>query len=128
MAGRIHARNFLTENHPRMSSQAMQGSQISQVIFPSGCCLITSVPLVCCSFHEMAMYDLPAAIDFVLQKTGQQQLHYVGYSQGCTIGAFRGGAPCLGSKSLIVGLVSRKQRGPLRVGSTTTEVPAQPRG
>lgn len=41
-----------------------------------------------CSFHEMAMYDLPAAIDFVLQKTGQQQLHYVGYSQGCTIGAF----------------------------------------
>ncbi|XP_017589278.1 PREDICTED: lysosomal acid lipase/cholesteryl ester hydrolase-like [Corvus brachyrhynchos] len=37
------------------------------------------------SFHEMAMYDLPAAIDFVLQKTGQKQLHYVGYSQGCTI-------------------------------------------
>uniref|UniRef100_A0A8C3QXG6 Lipase n=1 Tax=Cyanoderma ruficeps TaxID=181631 RepID=A0A8C3QXG6_9PASS len=37
------------------------------------------------SFHDMAMYDLPAAIDFVLQKTGQKQLHYVGYSQGCTI-------------------------------------------
>uniref|UniRef100_A0A8C5TWR9 Lipase n=1 Tax=Malurus cyaneus samueli TaxID=2593467 RepID=A0A8C5TWR9_9PASS len=37
------------------------------------------------SFHEMAMYDLPAAIDFVLQKTGQKQLHYVGHSQGCTI-------------------------------------------
>uniref|UniRef100_A0A8C3TUQ4 AB hydrolase-1 domain-containing protein n=1 Tax=Catharus ustulatus TaxID=91951 RepID=A0A8C3TUQ4_CATUS len=37
------------------------------------------------SFHEMAMYDLPAAIDFVLQKTGQKQLHYVGYSQGCSI-------------------------------------------
>ncbi|NXM44602.1 LIPM Lipase, partial [Gymnorhina tibicen] len=37
------------------------------------------------SFHEMAMYDLPASIDFVLQKTGQKQLHYVGYSQGCTI-------------------------------------------
>uniref|UniRef100_A0A8D2MEU8 AB hydrolase-1 domain-containing protein n=1 Tax=Zonotrichia albicollis TaxID=44394 RepID=A0A8D2MEU8_ZONAL len=37
------------------------------------------------SFHEMAMFDLPAAIDFVLQKTGQKQLHYVGYSQGCTI-------------------------------------------
>lgn len=44
--------------------------------------------LLCCSFHDMAMYDLPAAIDFVLQKTGQKQLHYVGYSQGCTIGAF----------------------------------------
>ncbi|KFP72736.1 Lipase member M, partial [Acanthisitta chloris] len=37
------------------------------------------------SFHEMAMYDLPAMIDFVLQKTGQKRLHYVGYSQGCTM-------------------------------------------
>ncbi|XP_010075480.1 PREDICTED: lipase member M-like [Pterocles gutturalis] len=37
------------------------------------------------SFHEMAMYDLPAMIDFVLQRTGQQQIYYIGYSQGCTI-------------------------------------------
>uniref|UniRef100_A0A8B9PFZ1 Lipase n=1 Tax=Apteryx owenii TaxID=8824 RepID=A0A8B9PFZ1_APTOW len=37
------------------------------------------------SFHEMAMYDLPAMIDFVLQKTGQKQIYYVGYSQGSTI-------------------------------------------
>ncbi|XP_053889353.1 lipase member M-like isoform X2 [Malaclemys terrapin pileata] len=37
------------------------------------------------SFHEMAMYDLPALIDFILQKTGQQNLYYIGYSQGCTI-------------------------------------------
>ncbi|NXY80969.1 LICH hydrolase, partial [Alcedo cyanopectus] len=37
------------------------------------------------SFHEMAMYDLPAMIDFVLQKTGQKQIYYVGHSQGCTI-------------------------------------------
>uniref|UniRef100_A0A8C0E6L9 Lipase n=1 Tax=Bubo bubo TaxID=30461 RepID=A0A8C0E6L9_BUBBB len=37
------------------------------------------------SFHEMAMYDLPAMINFVLQKTGQKQIYYVGYSQGCTI-------------------------------------------
>ncbi|XP_051655668.1 lipase member M-like [Manacus candei] len=37
------------------------------------------------SFHEMAMYDLPAMVDFVLQRTGQKQLYYVGYSQGCTI-------------------------------------------
>ncbi|NXO04833.1 LIPM Lipase, partial [Rhinopomastus cyanomelas] len=37
------------------------------------------------SFHEMAMYDLPAMISFVLQKTGQKQMYYVGYSQGCTI-------------------------------------------
>ncbi|NXU95337.1 LIPM Lipase, partial [Xiphorhynchus elegans] len=37
------------------------------------------------SFHEMAMYDLPAMVDFVLQKSGQKQLYYIGYSQGCTI-------------------------------------------
>ncbi|NXG17899.1 LIPM Lipase, partial [Grallaria varia] len=37
------------------------------------------------SFHEMAMYDLPAMVDFVLQKAGQKQLYYIGYSQGCTI-------------------------------------------
>ncbi|KFO76821.1 Lysosomal acid lipase/cholesteryl ester hydrolase, partial [Cuculus canorus] len=37
------------------------------------------------SFHEMAMYDLPAMIDFVLEKTGQQQIYYVGHSQGCSI-------------------------------------------
>ncbi|XP_068024544.1 lipase member M-like [Melanerpes formicivorus] len=37
------------------------------------------------SFHEMAMFDLPALISFVLQKTGQKQIHYIGYSQGCTI-------------------------------------------
>uniref|UniRef100_A0A8C8SEX9 Partial AB-hydrolase lipase domain-containing protein n=1 Tax=Pelusios castaneus TaxID=367368 RepID=A0A8C8SEX9_9SAUR len=37
------------------------------------------------SFHEMAMYDLPALIDFILKKTGQQNLYYIGYSQGCTI-------------------------------------------
>lgn len=59
-----------------------------KVSLPSCCCLIANTSLLCCSFHDMAMYDLPAAIDFVLQKTGQKQLHYVGYSQGCTIGAF----------------------------------------
>ncbi|NXG68357.1 LIPM Lipase, partial [Baryphthengus martii] len=37
------------------------------------------------SFHEMAMYDLPAMIDFILQKTGKKQIYYIGHSQGCTI-------------------------------------------
>ncbi|NXT77745.1 LIPM Lipase, partial [Zapornia atra] len=38
------------------------------------------------SFHEMAMYDLPATINYILQKTGQDQLYYVAYSQGTTTG------------------------------------------
>ncbi|KFP30560.1 Lipase member M [Colius striatus] len=38
------------------------------------------------SFHEMAVYDLPAMINYILKKTGQEQLYYVAYSQGTTIG------------------------------------------
>ncbi|KAL6061438.1 hypothetical protein STEG23_033205, partial [Scotinomys teguina] len=38
------------------------------------------------SFDEMAKYDLPATIDFIVQKTGQEKLDYVGHSQGTTIG------------------------------------------
>nr|XP_056705244.1 lipase member M-like [Euleptes europaea] len=38
------------------------------------------------SFHEMAMSDLPAIINFILAKTGQEQIYYIGYSQGTTIG------------------------------------------
>ncbi|NWH60263.1 LIPM Lipase, partial [Geococcyx californianus] len=38
------------------------------------------------SFHEMAMYDLPAIINYILQETGQEQLYYVAYSQGTTTG------------------------------------------
>ncbi|XP_058839894.1 lipase 3-like [Topomyia yanbarensis] len=36
------------------------------------------------SWHEMGMYDLPAMIDYVLDKTGEVSLHYVGHSQGTT--------------------------------------------
>lgn len=38
------------------------------------------------SYDEMANYDLPASINFILNKTGQEQLYYVGHSQGTTIG------------------------------------------
>lgn len=48
--------------------------------------LVTDMLFLYCSFHEMAMYDLPAMINFVLRKTGQKQIYYVGYSQGATIG------------------------------------------
>lgn len=73
------------------SIQSMQCSQNLQVSLLSWYYLITKTLLLCCSFHEMAMYDLPAMIDFVLQKTGQKQIYYVGYSQGCTIGVLEGG-------------------------------------
>lgn len=36
------------------------------------------------SWHEIGYYDLPAMIDYVLEKTHQTSLHYIGYSQGTT--------------------------------------------
>ena len=33
----------------------------------------------------MAMYDLPASIDFVLNHTGYKTIHYIGHSQGTLI-------------------------------------------
>ncbi|XP_030741797.1 gastric triacylglycerol lipase isoform X2 [Echinops telfairi] len=45
-----------------------------------------SVELWAFSFDEMAKYDLPATIKFIVKKTGQESLHYVGHSQGTTIG------------------------------------------
>ncbi|KAF7247261.1 Lipase member M [Varanus komodoensis] len=38
------------------------------------------------SFHEMGMNDVPAIINFVLAKTMQKQIYYIGYSQGSTLG------------------------------------------
>lgn len=34
------------------------------------------------SWEEMAMYDLPATVDFILQHTAQSTLSYVGHSEG----------------------------------------------
>lgn len=36
------------------------------------------------SFHEMAKYDVPANINFILEKTGHSKINYVGHSQGTT--------------------------------------------
>lgn len=38
------------------------------------------------SFHEIAIYDIPATIDFILMKTRQEKLYYIGHSQGGTLG------------------------------------------
>ncbi|XP_061709900.1 lipase 3-like [Cydia pomonella] len=36
------------------------------------------------SWHEIGYYDLPAMIDYTLNKTGQIKLRYIGFSQGTT--------------------------------------------
>lgn len=36
------------------------------------------------SWHEIGYYDLPAMIDFILKKTNQKKLSYIGHSQGTT--------------------------------------------
>ncbi|KAJ3658393.1 hypothetical protein Zmor_010133 [Zophobas morio] len=36
------------------------------------------------TWHEIGYYDLPAAIDHILEMTGNDGLYYVGHSQGCT--------------------------------------------
>ncbi|XP_014224527.1 lipase 3-like [Trichogramma pretiosum] len=37
------------------------------------------------SYHEMAMHDIPTSIDYILHKTNQSYLSYVGHSMGTTI-------------------------------------------
>jgi hypothetical protein len=34
----------------------------------------------------MAKYDLPASINFIVNQTRQEEIFYVGHSQGTTIG------------------------------------------
>lgn len=38
-----------------------------------------------CSNHEIGVYDLPVFIDFVLNSTEQENLYFVGHSQGTTV-------------------------------------------
>lgn len=37
------------------------------------------------TFHEMAIYDLPSTIDYILKVTDQQNIHYIGHSQASNI-------------------------------------------
>nr|CAD7460603.1 unnamed protein product [Timema tahoe] len=37
------------------------------------------------SWHEMGIYDLPATIDYVLERTAQRKLYYIGHSMGNTM-------------------------------------------
>lgn len=37
------------------------------------------------TLHEIAIYDLTAFVDYILESTNYTKLHYVGYSQGTTL-------------------------------------------
>ena len=47
--------------------------------------LLTTFLGILTSFDEMAKYDLPATIDYIQTITGQDQLVYIGHSQGTLI-------------------------------------------
>lgn len=48
--------------------------------------LFVVIVCLCGSHDEMAKKDLPAVINFITKTTGQEQIFYVGHSQGTTIG------------------------------------------
>ncbi|CAH1369863.1 unnamed protein product [Tenebrio molitor] len=37
------------------------------------------------SWHEIGTIDVPSMIDYILEKTGQESLYYIGHSQGTTV-------------------------------------------
>uniref|UniRef100_A0A8C3M9N0 AB hydrolase-1 domain-containing protein n=1 Tax=Geospiza parvula TaxID=87175 RepID=A0A8C3M9N0_GEOPR len=38
------------------------------------------------SFNEMGKYDIPAELNFIMNKTGQKDVYYIGHSEGSTSG------------------------------------------
>lgn len=40
--------------------------------------------LIFCRWHEKGVYDLPAAINYITDVTGQARMFYVGHSEGGT--------------------------------------------
>lgn len=48
--------------------------------------MLSSTILYVNSYDEMALKDLPAVINHILKATGQEQIFYIGHSQGTTIG------------------------------------------
>lgn len=37
------------------------------------------------SWHEIGVYDVASMIDYIIEKTGEKQIHYAGHSQGTTV-------------------------------------------
>ena len=42
-----------------------------------------------CSFDEMGKYDIPAELYFIMNKTGQKDVYYIGHSEGTASGKVR---------------------------------------
>lgn len=40
--------------------------------------------LICFSYHELGIYDLPAMIDYILDTTRHEKMYYIGHSEGTT--------------------------------------------
>lgn len=36
------------------------------------------------TWHEISVYDVPTMMDYILENTGKERLHYIGHSQGGT--------------------------------------------
>lgn len=45
--------------------------------------IFTSI-FLCFSYHELGIYDIPAMIDYILDRTIYEKLFYIGHSQGST--------------------------------------------
>jgi len=71
----------MTGNHLNINSYLDIGTSRDYTVY----LYITGFFLYISSFHEMGIYDFPAVVDFVLNKTGRAKLDIVGYSLGATI-------------------------------------------
>ena len=67
----------------------------------------------------MAKYDLPASIDYALMSSGQEQLYYVGHSQGSTIGfaGFSKNKELASKVGLVISMVQMGQGAGSGIGS-----------
>lgn len=54
-----------------------------------------SVSTCLCSYDELALKDLPAVVNYILRVMGQEQIYYIGHSQGTTIGNTLCGSPAV---------------------------------